>query len=59
MEHNSEIPIHSSNEINKGIDAERKGSAGRGRITEDQGGDINGRADTFIKNFRHKLKVQQ
>ncbi|KAJ7005274.1 hypothetical protein NC653_009926 [Populus alba x Populus x berolinensis] len=59
MEHNKEIPTHSSNEINKGSDAKRKGSAGRQGMTEDEGGDINGLAENFIKNFHDRLKIQR
>jgi hypothetical protein len=44
--------------VNKGGDAKRKGSAGRGRMTEDEGRDINDLADTFIKNFHNHLKIQ-
>ncbi|KAJ7009479.1 hypothetical protein NC653_000230 [Populus alba x Populus x berolinensis] len=58
MEFDREIPIHGSNEVNKGGDAKRKGSAGRQRMTEDEGRDINDLADTFIKNFHNRLKIQ-
>ncbi|KAL9370268.1 hypothetical protein Peur_041467 [Populus x canadensis] len=58
MEFDREIPIHGSNEVNMAGDAKRKGSAGRQRMTEDEGRDINDLADTFIKNFHNHLKIQ-
>lgn len=60
MDYHREIPILDGHAMDvKESDAKRKGSTRRQLIAEDERGDINELANTFIKNFYNQLKIQR
>lgn len=61
MENHGEVYIHGGNGVN---DKKKANTSGKARMTrqlivEDERGDINELADSFIKNFRNHLKIQR
>lgn len=58
MDHRKEVPVSGSQGMNKEKNNARKQIVHRQRAVEDDR-DINELADTFIKNFRHQLKIQR
>jgi hypothetical protein len=61
MEHNKEVAKHDDLNINGTTSDERRITRMRNcrLVMEDGREDINEKADAFIKNFRHQLKIQR